>query len=77
MVLCRGDDISGEDVWQIHLDFHLFNKILVGVEQIIWLASLYLIFVHNYKRKKQAFVKVIWILISLTEINLAVINYCL
>ena len=32
---------------------------------------------HNYRRKKQTFVKVIWVFISIAEINLAVIFYYL
>ena len=36
-----------------------------------------MIFVHNYRRKKQTFVKVIWLLVSLTEIILAVIYFYL
>ena len=39
------------------------------------MSSLYVIFVHNYRRKKQTFVKVIWLLVSLSEINLAVALY--
>ena len=43
----------------------------------MWLSSLYIIFVHNYRRKKQTFVKVIWLFTSAVEICLAVIYYYL
>ena len=47
----------------------LAYEILVAIQQIIWLSSLYIIFVKNYNRNKQTFVKVIWLLVSLSEIN--------
>lgn len=52
-------------------------EFLVAVQQLVWLISLYIIFVHNHKRKKQFFVKVIWLFISVAQINLAVIYFYL
>ena len=51
--------------------------VCVGVQQMIWLGSLYMIFVRNHRRKKQTFVKVIWLFVSLSEINQAFTLYCL
>ena len=67
MVFCE-EEVTKEKMKAIHTNMRLVYNILLGVQQIIWLCSLYIIFMHNYRRKKQTFVKVIWLFISLAEI---------
>ena len=76
MDFCEGD-LTKEKMKAVHRNMRLVYNILLAVQQIIWLCSLYIIFVHNYRRKKQTFVKVIWLFISLAEILQAVICYIL
>ena len=76
MYSCSGD-VKSNYSWLNHLDMQHGLQILLGVQLLVWICSLYIIFVHNYKRKKQTFVKVIWVFISLAEINLVVNFYYL
>ena len=76
MVLCRGE-ITDETLDEMTHEMVLSYQITLAVQNLVWLISLYIIFVHNYSRRKQTFVKVIWGLICISEINLAVLDYWL
>ena len=76
MVLCK-EETTTEAINEMYHNTMLSFQITLGVQLFVWLSSLYIIFVHNYSRRKQTFVKVIWFLICILEINLAVIDYWL
>ena len=76
MVLCH-EDITEDEINHVLGESQVIYDYFLGVHLLIWIISLYIIFWRKRKRRKHTFVKVMWILISIQEIDSIVMNYYL
>ena len=76
MVFCH-EDITEDEINHVYNESQVIYDYFLGFHLLIWIISLYIIFWRKRKRRKHTFVKVMWILISIQEIDAIVRNYYL
>lgn len=77
MVNCRGGAVTDQTIVEMHDEILTVNLACTVLSLLIWLVSLFVIFVQNWNQHKHLFLKVIWLLISVQEVCAAVETFYL